>query len=64
MRAPQERFVEGSTVGAVVPKPDEGIDRNRLAAFRLAEAVREALEGDFLEEDQERFLEDLDRRLL
>lgn len=56
------KVVEGSTVAAFAPKPDGEMEHNRLAAIRLAQVVREAIEGDFLEEDADQFLKHLDRR--
>jgi len=58
-----ESLVEGSTVTVFLPEPDEEIELTPDEESRLAHAVREADEGDFLEEDGEQFLDELDRRL-
>ncbi len=57
-----EPLVEGSTVTVFLPEPDEEIDLTPVEESRLAQAVREADEGDFIEEDAERFLDELDRQ--
>ncbi|MGH9324941.1 MAG: hypothetical protein ACRD21_13250 [Vicinamibacteria bacterium] len=57
-----EPLVEGSTVTVFLPEPDEEIELTREEESQLALAVREADEGDFLEEDAEQFLDELDRR--
>ncbi len=57
-----EPLVEGSTVTVILPEPGEEVDLTAEEESRLAQAVREADEGDFLEEDAEQFLDDLDRR--
>ena len=56
-----EPLVEGSTVTVFLPEPDEEIELT-VEESRLAQAVREADEGDFIEEDAERFLDELDRQ--
>ena len=58
-----ESLIEGSTVTVFLPEPDEEIELTPDEESRLAQAVREADEGDFLEEDAEQFLDKLDRRL-
>jgi len=57
-----EPLVEGSTVTVFLPEPDEEIELTSEEESRLAQAVREADEGDFIEEDAERFLDELDRQ--
>jgi len=57
-----EPLVEGSTVTVFLPEPDEEIELTPVEESRLAQAVREADEGDFIEEDAERFLDELDRQ--
>ena len=57
-----ESLVEGSTVTVFLPEPDEEIELTPVEESRLAQAVREADEGDFIEEDAERFLDELDRQ--
>ncbi len=58
-----EPLVEGSTVTVFLPEPGEEIELTPEEESRLAQAVREADEGDFLEGDAEQFLDKLDRRL-
>ena len=57
-----EPLVEGSTVTVFLPEPDEEIELTPEEESRLAQVVREADEGDFIEEDAERFLDELDRQ--
>jgi hypothetical protein len=58
-----EPLVEGSTVTVFLPESDEEIELSPDEESRLAQAIQEADEGDFIEEDPERFLDELDRRL-
>jgi len=57
-----EPLVEGSTVTVFLPEPDEEIELTPEEESRLAQVVREADQGDFIEEDAERFLDELDRQ--
>ena len=45
-----------------LPEPDEEIELTPVEESRLAQVVREADQGDFIEEDAERFLDELDRQ--
>ena len=58
-----EPLVEGSTVTVFLPESDEEIELSPDEESRLAQAIQRADEGDFIEEDPERFLDELDRRL-
>ena len=58
-----EPLVEGSTVTVFLPESDEELELSPDEESRLAQAIQEADEGDFIEEDPERFLDELDRRL-
>jgi hypothetical protein len=42
-------------------EPDEEVELTADEASRLAQAIREADEGDFIDEEPERFLDELDR---
>jgi hypothetical protein len=57
-----EPLVEGSTVTVFLPEPGEEIELTPEEESRLAQAVREADEGDFIEGDAEQFLDELERR--
>ena len=57
-----EPLVEGSTVTVFLPEPDEPIALTPDEESRLAQAIREADDGDLIEEDPERFLDELERR--
>lgn len=55
--------VEGSTVTVLLPEADEEIELTPREESRLAQAIQEADDGDFLEEEPEQFLDELDRRM-
>jgi hypothetical protein len=57
-----ESLIEGSTVTVFHPEPDEEIKLTPDEESRLAQAIREADDGDFIEADHEDFLDELDRR--
>ena len=54
-----EPLVEGSTVTVFLPEADEPIELMPDEELRLAQAIREADDGDFIEEEPERFLDDI-----
>jgi hypothetical protein len=56
-----EPLLEGSTVTVFLHEPGEKIELTPEEESRLALAVREADQGDFLEADAEQFLNELDR---
>jgi hypothetical protein len=57
-----EPLVEGSTVTVFLPESSEEVELTPEEESQLAQAVREADDGDFLEEDAEQFLDELDHR--
>ena len=58
-----ERLDEGSTVTVFLPETDDEIQLSPEEEAKLAQALKEADERDFIEADAEQFVDELDRRL-
>ena len=58
-----ELLDEGSTVTVFLPEADDEIRLSPEEEAKLAQALKEADEGDFIEADAEQFVDELDRRL-